>query len=230
MPRVPVRLQVKTCKCSKETIPSLKFRLWFENSTQVPCFQDRLKMKRVKEIDLHKIKLCWGKSGSSSGGGGGKTCTGIFWMQNLSQAKGGEAKNLKDLGRLKGISSFTRSPDHICYSNTECICSVFYQVTEQFPSIVGGLNLFLSSVANVQVPVQYCRDHSCISSLFWICPTLGNFRGTHRQKSILKRVKNRGTQMKTQLINLLDKRSWCSQCNHWGLNIFLWASSPPWLQ
>lgn len=197
MPRVPVRLQVKASTCSKETIPSLKFRLCLENNTQIPCFQDRLKMRTVTEIELHKIKIHWGKSGSSSGEGGGKTCTGFFCNANLSQAKCGETKVLKGLGRFKGTSSLQRSPDHsICYSNTECICSVFYQVTEQFPSLVGGLNLFLSFVVDVQVPVQYCRDPSCLSSLFWICPTFGNFRGTHKQKSILKRVKIQGHKWK----------------------------------
>lgn len=80
MPRVPVRLQVKACKCSKETIPSLKFRLLFESRELVCCFQDRLKMRIVKEIDLHKIKMYWGKSGSLSWKGGGKPVQGFIAM------------------------------------------------------------------------------------------------------------------------------------------------------
>lgn len=102
MPRVSVRLLVKACKCSKETIPSLKFGLWLESRELACCFQDRVKMRTVKEIDLHKIKMYWGKSGSSPGEGGGKTCTGIYCNTKPVTGKGWRGEKPERFGKIQG--------------------------------------------------------------------------------------------------------------------------------
>lgn len=62
--------------------------------------------------------MYWGKSGVHLRKEEEKPAQGIIAVQNMSQAKGGEAKNVKGLVRFKGTSYLERPCDHnICYSN-----------------------------------------------------------------------------------------------------------------
>lgn len=178
MSRVPATLQVKACKCSKGTVPSLKFRLWLENNTQVPCFWDRLRMRTVKEIDLHKMKMYWGKSGSSSGEGGGKTCTGIFCNAKPVTGKGWRGRKPERFGKVQGnlFPSKITWPQHLSLptENVFVLCS-----TKWLNSFLLLLVVWIYSSALLQMSRFQC---STAETTLVFSPTLCNFRGTQKRR------------------------------------------------
>lgn len=221
MSRVPVTLQVKACKCSKGTVPSLKFRLWLENNTQVPCFWDRLRMRTVKEIDVHKMKMYWGKSGSSSGEGGGKTCTGIFCNAKPVTGKGWRGQKPERFGKVQGnlFPSKITWPQH-CHSQ---------QRMYLFCVLPSGWTASFFCWWFESIPQLCCR---CPGSNAVLQRPLLSFL---QPFAILEALRRGGLRYRDTNESAINKSATSGKIlmltMQWqGLNIFLWASSPPLLQ
>lgn len=185
MPRVPIRLQEKACKCSKETIPTLKSRLWLADSMQ---------MRTAKEADLHKIKMLLGQIREFVWGGRKNNLHRHFvqckTMQQADGCTGGGAKTLHS-------PSLRRAPDHnICHSKHRVY--LFYVLLSDLTAAF--FQWWFKSIP------QLCYRHPRASaapqrpllsfSLFWIYLIPGDFSGTPELKSNLKRVKIQGHKWK----------------------------------